>query len=194
MGEVQFIEKGERNAQQGFSFRGIDSVLGAVGPALREHGVVIIPTAEHIELERYDTKKGGQMQGAIVRMRYTVYGPAGDSFTGAAYGQAADSGDKAVSKAQSVAYRTFLLQGLTVPTNEPDPDAYSHERESARQAAEEARKHLLAVCEKVGISPGRAMSDFASDYDDDIRTTTNVEAIRALAQRYSMAGEMAAAE
>ncbi|NKU87713.1 hypothetical protein GS884_09095 [Rhodococcus hoagii] len=57
-----------------------------------------------------------------------MFGPAGDSFSGSAYGEAADAGDKAVSKAQSVAYRTFLLQGLTVPTEERDPDADVHER------------------------------------------------------------------
>lgn len=131
MGEVQGIRKGDRNAQQGFNFRGIDAVLNAVGPALRSHGVTIVPTAEHIETERYQTAKGGQMMGVIVRMRYTVYGPDGDSFEGSAYGQAADSGDKAVSKAESVAYRTFLLQALTVPTDEPDPDASVHERATA---------------------------------------------------------------
>lgn len=128
MGEVQGIRKGDRNAQQGFNFRGIDAVLNAVGPALRKHGVIILPRAESIDVERYQTAKGGFMQGVIVRMRYTVLGPEGDSFDGSAYGQASDAGDKAVTKAESVAYRTFLLQALTVPTDEPDPDASSHER------------------------------------------------------------------
>lgn len=131
MGQVQGIRKGERNQQQGFNFRGIDAVLNAVGPALREHGVTIVPTALSIETERYQTAKGGQMQGVIVHMLYRVYGPDGDSFEGSAYGQASDAGDKAVTKAESVAYRTFLLQALTVPTDEPDPDGESHERRSA---------------------------------------------------------------
>jgi hypothetical protein len=38
-------------------------------------------------------------------------------------GEAADAGDKATSKAHSVAYRTCLLQALSIPTHEPDPDA-----------------------------------------------------------------------
>lgn len=128
MGAVQGIRKGERNQAQGFNFRGIDTVMNAVGPALREHGVIIVPDAKSIETERYQTAKGAVMQGVIVQMRYTVIGPEGDSFTGSAYGQASDSGDKAVTKAESVAYRTFLLQALTVPTDEPDPDAQSHDR------------------------------------------------------------------
>lgn len=128
MGDVQGIRKGERNNQQGFNFRGIDTVLNAVGPSLRAHGVIIVPDAVSIETERYQTAKGAVMQGVIAHMRYTVIGPAGDSFVGSAYGQASDSGDKAVAKAESVAYRTFLLQALTVPTDEPDPDSSSHER------------------------------------------------------------------
>lgn len=128
MAEVQGIRKKQRNQDQGFMFRGIDAVLNTVGPKLREHGVIIVPTAEHIEIERYDTAKGRPMQGVIVRMKYTVIGPSGDSFEGSAFGQAADSGDKAVSKAESVAYRMFLLQALTIPTDEPDPDQFVHER------------------------------------------------------------------
>src|SRR5690606_2912843 len=48
--------------------------------------------------------------------------------SGATYGEALDSGDKATAKAHSVAYRTFLLQALTIPTHEPDPDESSPER------------------------------------------------------------------
>ena len=149
MGEVQGIRKGERNTQQGFNFRGIDAVLNAVGPALRNHGVTIIPTALSIETERYQTAKGGQMQGVIVHMQYRVYGPGGDSFEGSAYGQASDAGDKAVSKAESVAYRTFLLQALTVPTDEPDPDSESHERAAVRQSKKQAAGAANVAIQKI---------------------------------------------
>jgi len=128
MDQVQTIRKTGRNNQQNYNFRGIDAVLSAVGPALRANNVTVVPTAESVETERYETKGNALMQGVIVRMRYTVYGPSGDSFVGSAYGQAADSGDKAVPKAMSVAYRSFLLQALTVPTDDPEPDMYSHER------------------------------------------------------------------
>jgi hypothetical protein len=130
MEDVREIGKGERNKQQGFNFRGIDTVMNAVGPVLRKHGVVVTPYPEHITTSSYETSKGTTMFSAIVKMRYTVRGPAGDSFDGGAFGEAADAGDKAVSKAQSVAYRVFLLQGLTIPTDDPEPDAESHQRAS----------------------------------------------------------------
>lgn len=165
MRAVQAIKKGERNKDQGFNFRGIDTVMSAVGPELRTHGVTIIPTAEEITTSSYETKRGTTMFSAIVKMRYTVRGPAGDSFEGGAFGEAADAGDKAVSKAQSVAYRVFLLQGLTIPTDEPEPDAESHQRAAPSKPPANAldsavaglstdkRAALKGWCEAEGLTP-----------------------------------------
>lgn len=185
MADVQAVRKTERNSQQNYSFRGIDSVLNAVGPALREHGVIIIPAVEDMQVEKYTTGRNNtQMKNVTVRTRFTVHGPAGDSFSGVALGEASDSSDKAVAKAQSVAYRVFLLQGLTIPTDDPDPDAFTHER-NAVDPADEARDDLLAVCNELGIDPNQAVVDFMAATDGgDIRTTADAEAIRALAKRY----------
>lgn len=128
MGDVQAIRKADRNEQQRFLFRGIDAVMNAVGPALRAHGVVVVPLAEELTSETYQTAKGTAMRNATIRIRWRFHGPAGDWIEAVSIGEAADSGDKAVSKAHSVAYRTVLLQALCIPTDEPDPDASSHER------------------------------------------------------------------
>ncbi|WP_280499415.1 ERF family protein [Nocardia cyriacigeorgica] len=195
MGDIQAIEKDGYNSQQGFNFRGIDAVMNCVGPVLREHGVVIIPRPLAIATERYVTKANTAMRNATVTMEYTVYGPAGDSFVGGAYGEAADSGDKAVSKAQSVAYRTFLLQGLTIPTRQADPDANSHERVAANPEAKAARDELAELCNTLGISLGQAVNDFAAANGGlDIRDATDPGPIRALAERYRTANNPPPAE
>jgi len=133
MGSVQGVRKADRNEQQRFMFRGIDAVMNAVGPALRTHGVVVVPLAEEMTSETYETSKGTQMRNVTIRIRWRFYGPAGDFIEAVSIGEAADSGDKAVSKAHSVAYRTVLLQALCIPTDEPDPDASSHERAVTQQ-------------------------------------------------------------
>lgn len=183
MEDVQAIRKEERNAAQNFNFRGIDATMNTVGPALRKHGVVIIPEAISIDSERYQTNKGAVMRNATVHMRYTVFGPGGDSFTGSAYGEAADSGDKAVSKAQSVAYRTFLLQGLTVPTEERDPDADAHER-APQSPADAARTRLLETLKFKGVAPVEAVEKFAADGHGELGRSTDVKAIDALIDHY----------
>lgn len=165
MADVRAIEKSDRNAQQGFTFRGIDAVMQAVGPALRTHGVVIVPTAEELKSETYQTSKGTAMRNVTVTMRYQVFGPGGDSFEGRTFGEAADSGDKAVTKAQSVAYRTFLLQALTVPTGDPDPDSDTHERAVVAQSpADAARTKLLAFVRAHNLDAGKIGLRFRNDY------------------------------
>ena len=134
MGDVQSVRKGERNTQQGYVFRGIDAVVNAVGPAFRKHGVVCVPLLEDVAYNTVEVGKNRSvMRECTVRVRYRFYGPAGDSIECVTIGEAMDSGDKATPKAMSVAYRVALLQALTIPTDEPDPDAQSYERATAKR-------------------------------------------------------------
>lgn len=134
MAEVQKVGKDSKNAQQGFNFRGIDAVMNAVGPAFRAHGIVTMPNVIDYTAETVATKNGGTMNHIILRVKYVFMGPAGDTMECTVFGEAADSGDKAMSKAHSVAYRTALLQVLTIPTGDPDPDATTYERGDAQGA------------------------------------------------------------
>lgn len=136
MASVSSVKKSDRNTAQNFNFRGIDAVLNAVAPALREHGVVVIPTVLNHE---YSTVEVGQrrtlMAHVLLTIKYTFFGPAGDSIECVVLGEAMDSGDKAVAKAMSVGFRIALLQALALPTDEPDPDSYSYERSEAKENA-----------------------------------------------------------
>lgn len=127
--EVGAVGKGDRNTQQGFMFRGIDAVLNAVAPALVKHSVVVAPVKTSAE---YGTVEVGQKRTPMghcrVMVTYRFHGPAGDHIDVEVPGEAMDSGDKATAKAMSVAYRIALLQALSLPTDEPDPDASSYER------------------------------------------------------------------
>ena len=128
MGDVQAVRKDSKNQAQKFIFRGIDAVLNAVGPALRKHGVTILPEDVEVHRSNGTTASGKQTAEVVVKVTYRIYGPAGDSIHGKVAAEAMDFGDKAIAKAMSVAYRTFLLQALTIPTDEPDPDSESYER------------------------------------------------------------------
>lgn len=128
MDEVQAVRKLDRNTQQNFSFRGIDSVINAVGPALRKHGVVAVPVAVVPTFESYQSRQGAQMRNCVLQITWRFYGPMGDYIEAVTLGEASDAGDKSVPKAHSVAYRILLLQALCIPTDEPDVDAFAHER------------------------------------------------------------------
>lgn len=160
MGDVQSISK-DRRVTEGparFSFRGVDDVMQAVGPALRKHGVIFAPSrVVSVEHERYTTAKGSLMDGVTVIVEYTVTGPQGDTLTAAAAGQAADSGDKAVPKAMSVAFRTVLLQTLCIPTDEADPDSQVHERAPRSQTRKPSQDWKAKAAEAVDTDGLRAV-------------------------------------
>jgi len=133
MNEISSVAKDERNAGQGFNFRGIDAVVNAVGPALRKHGVIVVPRVQDCQ---YGTIEIGEKRKATAHVRviveYVFYAGDGSSISCTTAGEAMDQGDKATAKAMSVAFRIALLQALALPTSEPDPDASSYERSSAR--------------------------------------------------------------
>lgn len=133
MEDVRSVGKTDRNSHQNYNFRGIDSVVNAVGPALRRHHVVVVPSVLEIDSESVTVGRNNtQMRSVTVRVEYRFFGPEGDSIAAVSVGEAMDSGDKAVPKAMSVALRTCLLQALMLPTDEPDPDEFSYERGGVR--------------------------------------------------------------
>lgn len=135
MADVRELGKDQRNNHQGFNFRGVDDVMNAVGPAMRRHGVSVVPTAVDLRTRDAQTTQGKPAHETTVVVQYAIHGPAGDSMPGASAGESLDSGDKATPKAMSVAYRTFLLQALCLPTHDTDPDAESYDRAPAPDLA-----------------------------------------------------------
>lgn len=132
MTEVGAIAKKDKNTSQGFNFRGIDSVVNAVSPALQKHGVIVVPSVEDYEYATVEIGRNRTAMGHVkVKVTYTFIGAQGDEIKATVVGEAMDSGDKATAKAMSVAFRTALLQALALPTDEPDPDSQSYERSSA---------------------------------------------------------------
>ena len=154
MDEVRAVEKRDRNTHQNFSFRGVDAVVNAVGPVLRKHGVVVMPS--HVMQTHEQVEVGGKrtlMESVHVTVTYTFYGPEGDHISCEVAGAAMDAGDKATPKAMSVAFRTALLQALCLPTDEPDPDSQTYERSPELSLEDELAKldEVIAAAKKAGL-------------------------------------------
>jgi hypothetical protein len=103
-------------------------VMNAVGPALRRHGVVVVPMLEDVNYRDVQTSTGKASRECTVKVRYRFHGPAGDFLDCVTPGESMDFGDKGAPKAMSVAYRIALLQALCLPTDDNDPDASNYER------------------------------------------------------------------
>lgn len=170
--DVGAVGKGERNAQQGFNFRGIDAVINAVAPALIDAGIVVVPNVKSYDFGSVEVgSKRTPMGHARVVVKYTFIGPEGDKITCSAPGEAMDSGDKATAKAMSVAYRTALLQALSLPTTDVDPDASTYQRtDTGALGVAVSRVQAAWMASHDGTLDMAALAaDYGQRYGGDIR-------------------------
>lgn len=189
MEDVQAVKKAQKNQQQGYSFRGIDSVMNAVGPVLRKHSVVIVPESVETHYRDAMTTTGKPAREVTVLVTYRAYGPAGDSITIQSAGESLDSGDKGTPKAMSVAYRTALLQALTIPTDEPDPDSFSYERALSEPArpkpgpqSDAQRKRMHALLGELGLDDREKYVKLASWHAHrEVASTSDLDTAEAAA-------------
>jgi len=129
------VEKNGYNQQQNFKFRSIDDTVANVRKALIKHNVAVLPEVLKVDKGSYTTAKGSVMNTAEVLVSYTFIAEDGSSVVTSMVGEAADSGDKAMSKALSMAYKYLLFQTFLCGTDgdpdsetveETDPDALTN--------------------------------------------------------------------
>ena len=121
------IGKNQKNAQQGFKFRGIDDVYNALAPALAENGLVVLPEVLEREVIERQTRNGGVLFYVTLKVNYHFCSSEdGSKHTVCAYGEAMDSGDKATNKAMSAAYKYACFQTFCIPTENVDADSETH--------------------------------------------------------------------
>ena len=96
-----------------YDYRKFDDVIDAVAPLLDEHGILVVPTVIAKE-ERQDQKK----HFVTLTMSYRMFAEDGSSIEGSATGEAFDVGDKAATKAQTVALRIFYCTVLNIAYHE----------------------------------------------------------------------------
>ncbi len=86
-------------------------------------GITVTPSYADLVLFERAKGEGKATRFATVRGAFIFAAEDDSSVKCEAYGEAMDSGDKAVTKAQSVAFRTALFQQFVVPTMAMDPEA-----------------------------------------------------------------------
>ncbi len=140
MADIGAVEKTGYNKSQNFYHRTIDDTMNAAHKALIAHGVVVLPNVIDKTSERVATKGGGSAQRVELTVAYTFVGQTGDSLTATVAAESIDYGDKATSKAMSMALKVALLQSLMIPTDEIDPDSETYELDDPKVSEEELKQ------------------------------------------------------
>jgi hypothetical protein len=123
--ELTAITKDSQNSQQGWKFRGVDSVMNTLHPILVKHKIFVTPDVLDIKRTAATTNKGTTLNYATATVKYTFYSADGESVSAVVVGEGMDSGDKATSKALSIAYKYAMFQTFCIPTeDDPDKDCY----------------------------------------------------------------------
>ena len=100
------VGKTRQNAQQGYSFRGIDEVMNVLAPLLAQHGLLVLPRYSDRTVVERTTKSGGALFCVTVTGEIEfVSAEDGTKHAVRMYGEASDSGDKATNKAMTAAYK-----------------------------------------------------------------------------------------
>lgn len=127
MKDVTSVAKGSQYAegQTRYKFRSIDDLLKDLGSAFRVRGVF----AQSEQLEFHSdrdrkTRNGAPFTTVRVKMRYRWTSlEDGSTLVFEAWGEGADTADKATMKAQTMALKAALGQAFMLPTDEKDPDS-----------------------------------------------------------------------
>jgi len=123
------ISKDQKNAQQGYKFRGIDDVYNTLAPIISKNGLVIMPRVLSREVTEKVTTKGTTLFYVSVEVEFDFISSVdGSVHTAKTFGEAMDSGDKATNKAMSAAYKYVCFQAFCIPTHgDNDADATTHD-------------------------------------------------------------------
>nr|WP_312324039.1 ERF family protein [Acinetobacter oleivorans] len=102
---------------QNYNFRGIDDFYNVISPLLADEGILCIPNVLEQTQTLIQGQNGSTQRQTFVKVKYTFYSALdGSSKSGVSVGEAMDSGDKSLSKAMSMAQKTFLEQAFSIPT------------------------------------------------------------------------------
>lgn len=185
--ELPAIGKEQKNIQQNFKFRGIDDIMRALKPALAKHQVVVVPDViERIDAER-PTARGGTLYTVLLHVRFTFYGPAGDSFTASGWGEGTDSGDKATNKSMTSAFKYVLVQVFAIAdAGTADADAESPEAAPDLRGQTTITKAQVATltkaAEKARLPLERILTGYKVDEAGQLSTVQYQQAMARLAE------------
>jgi hypothetical protein len=105
------------------NFRGIEAAMNEMCVVLIRHKITVTPKYSDLQIiERAKAEAGKATRFVTVKGSFTFAAEDGSNVVCECYGEAMDSGDKALTKAQSVSFRTALFQQFIVPTMAMDPE------------------------------------------------------------------------
>ena len=136
--DLPAIGKDQRNTQQNYQYRGLETITGTLKPLLVKHKVAVVPTVLESRHELRAASGDRQMPMTYLRVRFAFTSlEDGSTVEAVTEGEGSDYGDKGSNKAMSAAFKYALVQTLCIADFD-DSDAESPEHDTHKQAARPA--------------------------------------------------------
>lgn len=133
MGEVGYIPKRGKNTAQNYDYVMAADIAGAMAKLMNKWGLVMYPTAEHLEWETRETSKGTAMFVCRASMAYLLANVDSDEqVLIPSTGEGMDTGDKAIYKARTAALKYALIQTFLIAAGD-DPEDEEEDKELKSQ-------------------------------------------------------------
>lgn len=108
-----------RAGDRTYQFLDSDTLMPELKRVLSKYKILTIPVSQELHVERVNS---GTWSRTTAKCTWQVVGPAGDRFEGQASGSAVECDGSGAAAAQTKAYRTFMVQLLSIATS-PAPTA-----------------------------------------------------------------------
>jgi hypothetical protein len=161
------LGKNQFNDHHKFAFRGIDDLYGVLQPAVAHGQVILSPSLVGYERKEYTTDKGKLQFNTVATVDYHFESLVDGSTRTYRYaGEAADTGDKSLSKALTMAFKSFCFHVFQIPLNgNDDADKHTPDEVEAPKLDEDTKLTLEAAA-GAGVA---AFRDAWKSLDKDTR-------------------------
>lgn len=154
------IEKGRRNEQQNYAFRGIDEVYNSLCSIVAENNLLILPRVLKRDVTERATRSGGVSTYVVLDVEFDLVSSIdGSMHTIRTMGEAMDSADKATNKGMSAAMKYACLMVFMIPTKGDNDADYKHPQKAVPRNSGGSQSSSRAAPPSNGSAPIAMTSD-----------------------------------
>jgi hypothetical protein len=200
---ICYIQKRGHNERFNYSYVTAADIAGAVGDALADLEVVVIPRLESISHENISPNQGYPDRLTRVVMTYTFMDVnSAEELTVKMPGEGRDPGDKGPYKAMTGALKYALLQSFLIATGD-DPEeeradsgqraSGNGDRSSDPVISQEQAGQIYELIEQTGTDVAKMLEYFKISKIEEMTTGMYGRAVRALKRKQAIAANRGAA-
>lgn len=136
MGELERLTKDGKSDQLRYKFVRDADVFDTVREQLARYNIAFFPAVTGYDQTPITSKNGAAGYHTVISLEFTfVCGDTGETFKSLWAGESDSYDDKGISKAITLAQKTFLLKTFVLSTGDPNDDPDSRNEEAAHRGA-----------------------------------------------------------